>query len=63
MSTTATIDDFYRNKCLGVPDNLEREIGHFNVFRMADLAQHGHKPVRYARRECDRIALSNGHYL
>lgn len=63
MSNTETIADFYRNKCMGVPDNLEREIGHFNVFRMADLAQHGHKPVRYARRDYYKISISNGHYL
>jgi AraC-like DNA-binding protein len=47
---------------MGVPDNLEREVGHFNAFRMDELARIG-KPVRYARRDYYKISLIRGHYV
>lgn len=62
MSNVETIADFYRNKCMGVPDNLEREIGHFNAFKMDEL-YHTAKPVRYTRRDYYKISLIRGHYI
>ncbi|MBN9383244.1 MAG: helix-turn-helix transcriptional regulator [Chitinophagaceae bacterium] len=62
MSNVETIADFYRSKHLGVPDNLEREIGHFNAFRVDEL-YHTSKPIRYARRDYYKISLIRGHYL
>jgi AraC family transcriptional activator of pobA len=63
MSNTETIADFYRNKCLGVPDNLERELAHFNAFRIDELAHAGAPPVRYARRDYYKISLIRGHNI
>ena len=63
MSNVETIADFYRNKCMGVPDNLEREVGHFNAFKMEELNKTPHKPVRYTRRDYYKISLIRGHYI
>jgi len=63
MSTTESIADFYRNKCLGVPDNLEREVGHFNAFRIDEFMHSGKAPVRYARRDYYKISLLRGHNI
>jgi len=63
MSTTETIADFYRNKCHGVPDNLEREVGHFNAFKIDDLNHTPRPPVRYARRDYYKISLIRGHNI
>ena len=63
MSTTESIADFYRSKCLGVPDNLEREVGHFNAFRIEEFTHAGKPPVRYARRDYYKISLIRGHNI
>jgi len=63
MSNTESIADFYRNKCLGIPDNLEREVGHFNAFKIEDLALVSKQPVTYARRDYYKISLMRGHHI
>jgi AraC family transcriptional activator of pobA len=63
MSNTETIADFYRNKCLGVPENLEREIAHFNVFKIDEMVPAIQPPVNYARRDYYKISLLRGHHI
>lgn len=63
MSTTESIADFYRNKCLGVPDNLDIEVGHFNAFRIDEVMHSGKSPIRYARRDYYKISLLRGHNI
>jgi len=63
MSNIETIADFYRNKCLGQPEDLGREPGHFNVFKIEDLAVVPHQPMRYTRRDYYKVSLLRGHNI
>ena len=43
-----------------MPDNLKKDIGHFNVFRMEDCVGPGKQPVQYTRREYYKVSLLRG---
>ena len=45
-----------------MPGNLQREIGHFNVFRLEDCVGEG-KHVQYSRRDFYKISLVRGSWL
>jgi len=60
MAVAETIEDFYRQKFNWLPDNLGKEIGHFNVFRMEDCYAPDAKPIVYTRREFYKISLIRG---
>ena len=62
MPKTETLEDFYRAKLNWLPPNLQKDIGHFNVFRMADIPE-ACAPVMYSRREFYKISLLRGHYV
>jgi len=55
MNGIESIEDFYRLKLNHVPDNLRKEIGHFNVFKIEDYI-----PIPYSRRDYYKISLING---
>jgi len=67
---TTTLDDFYRNKAPYIkdgpgyllPDGITREIGHFNVFNVADLMEKiaGKGVMPYNRRAYYKISLISG---
>jgi AraC-like DNA-binding protein len=61
MNKTETLEDFYRAKFDWVPDNLKKEIGHFNVFRPEDYVGANPKPVPYSRKDYYKISLLTGH--
>jgi AraC family transcriptional regulator, transcriptional activator of pobA len=63
MGPTETLEDFYRNKLDAIPDNLQKGIGHFNVFRREDCAGPNGKPVVYSRRDFYKISLTRGNNL
>lgn len=46
-----------------MPENLKREIGHFNVFRMEDCVGPGKQAVQYSRREYYKITLMRGKHI
>ncbi len=60
MKKTETIEDFYKAKFNWVPDNLKKEIGHFNVFRFEDFVGKKAKPVPYSRKDYYKISLLIG---
>ncbi|MCP9751220.1 AraC family transcriptional regulator [Ferruginibacter sp. HRS2-29] len=60
MARIQTLEDFYLQKFQWLPDNLKKDIGHFNVFRVEDC---GDRPVEYTRREFYKVALLRGHYI
>lgn len=60
MEKTQSIEEFYRSKLKWVPDNMRREIGHFNVFRLDDFAGMHPKPVPYSRKDYYKISLIIG---
>ncbi|WP_428659827.1 helix-turn-helix domain-containing protein [Runella sp.] len=63
MSNIETLEDFYRYKFNGMPDDLQKDLGHFNAFRMEDHGAPGKPPIRYARRDYYKISLLRGHFV
>jgi AraC family transcriptional regulator, transcriptional activator of pobA len=63
MPKTETLEDFYRQKMNWLPENLKKDIGHFNVFKVADCVGPGKSPVAYTRRDYYKIALMQGPYV
>lgn len=57
---TETLEDFYKHKFSFLPDNLQKDLGHFNVFVTEDCYQDGASPVVYARRDFYKISLIRG---
>ena len=57
-----TIEEFYRNIRANIPENINREIGHFNIFSIADLTQRLRKKseMPYDRRAYYKISLIIG---
>jgi AraC family transcriptional regulator, transcriptional activator of pobA len=60
MDKTQTIEDFYRFKLGWMPDDLKKEIGHFNVFEIADFVGPRAKPIPYNRKDYYKISLIIG---
>jgi AraC-like DNA-binding protein len=63
MPDIETIADFYRNKCLGQPDEQDRQPGHFNAFKIQQPHPAPRQPMRYTRRDYYKISLLNGHNI
>ncbi len=60
MQEIESIEDFYRRKLNWMPENLQREIGHFNVFRLDEFVGRNAKPIPYSRRDYFKITLIVG---
>lgn len=63
MSTTETIADFYQKKFSLVPDNLQENLRHFNVFRLEDCHREDAGQMSYSRRDFYKISLISGHNI
>ncbi|MCO6149597.1 AraC family transcriptional regulator [Flavobacterium sp. NRK1] len=63
MAKTETLEDLYKQKFNWMPEGLQKDLGHFNVFRHEDCVGPGKEPVKYTRRDYYKIALINGHYI
>jgi AraC-like DNA-binding protein len=63
MAKAQTLESFYREKFNWLPDNLQREIGHFNVFRLEDCIGVGKQHVQYSRKDFYKISLVRGNWL
>jgi AraC-like DNA-binding protein len=62
MSETETLELFYQRKFDQVPEGLQKDLGHFNVFRLEDCNLPGARPVVYSRRDFYKIALMRGRH-
>ncbi|QDK80634.1 helix-turn-helix domain-containing protein [Spirosoma sp. KCTC 42546] len=60
MKKTESLEEFYKKKFNWLPDNLQRGIGHFNVFRLEDCLGLGVPGVQYSRRDFYKISLIRG---
>ncbi|ULQ53202.1 helix-turn-helix domain-containing protein [Flavihumibacter fluvii] len=60
MGKVETIEEFYRKKFDWIPDNLRKEIGHFNVFKLDPFVGDKAQPVPYKRRDYFKIMLVIG---
>lgn len=59
MASIETIADFYKRKFNQLPEDLQLELGHFNVFPLEPYAA-GMKPIPYKRRDFFKIMLVEG---
>lgn len=62
MAKTETLEDFYRQKLNWLPENLQKDIGHFNVFRLEDCMGTDKVPVKYSRRDFYKVTLMRGRH-
>lgn len=60
MEKTHSIEDFYRCKLNWMPENLQKEVGHFNVFKLDDFMGASGKPMPYSRKDFYKISIVSG---
>ena len=60
MRKVETIEEFYTRKFGGVPEDIRKEIGHFNVFKLDPFVGENARAVPYARRDYFKIMLVTG---
>lgn len=61
MDIQFTLNDFYSKLGLPIPENIGKDIGHFNVFNIAEYRNRLNKgEMRYDRRAYFKISLING---
>lgn len=60
MPKPESLEDFYRSKFDLVPANLQKDTGHFNVFRVEDCFHKKVSPPVYARRDFYKFSLHRG---
>ncbi|NDV15502.1 helix-turn-helix domain-containing protein [Muricauda sp. TY007] len=61
MDNLFTLRDFYGKLSLPIPENIGKDIGHFNVFNIAEYRTRLSKgEMRYDRRSYFKISLING---
>jgi AraC-like DNA-binding protein len=60
MNKTETIRDFYEIKVNHIPDNLDKEMGHFNVFKLEDFLPRYAREIPYSRKDFFKISLIIG---
>ena len=60
MRKSESIIDFYKAKLNWVPDTIQRDIGHFNLFRLEPFVGVNARPVPYGRRDYFKISLIRG---
>jgi len=59
---TSTLEDFYKAIATHMPEGISKEIGHFNVFKIADMlaGYKAKKEMPYNRRSFYKISLIKG---
>jgi AraC-like DNA-binding protein len=60
MNKVESLEEFYKRKFDFIPDNLRKEIGHFNIFKLEPFAGKNAKPVPYKRRDFYKVMLVMG---
>jgi AraC family transcriptional activator of pobA len=60
MEVTETLEDFYQNKFNLNYENVNNDLGHFNVFKMEECYLPGRPPIQYSRRDFYKITLMRG---
>jgi len=54
------VEDFYQRKCSWMPEDLKKEIGHFNAFRVKDFLGPQQAPLPYMPKNYYKISLIIG---
>jgi AraC-like DNA-binding protein len=60
MTKPESIEDYYASRPFLTAENLSREVGHFNVFRIEEQRPDEASPVAYGRKDFFKICLTTG---
>lgn len=60
MKEAQSLEEFYKEKHLWMPDNIRNNVGHFNVFRLEPYIGEHAKTVPYRKRDYYKISLIVG---
>ena len=60
MAEIITVQDFYKDSSLLIPERIQKEIGHFNVFKTEELVESAKGKMPYNRRSYYKISLIIG---
>ena len=60
MPETLSLEQFYRAKMQWMPENLQQDLGHFNVFRSDEYAGPHARPIPYSRKDFYKVSLVLG---
>lgn len=60
MEPIESIEEFYRRKFSKLPEDLNSNIGHFNLFRLEPIPDGQPRPVPYRRRDFYKVMLVEG---
>jgi AraC family transcriptional regulator, transcriptional activator of pobA len=60
MEKMETLESFYKSKFDWMPENIRKEIGHFNVFQLDPYVGDHARPVPYKRRDFYKVMLVKG---
>ncbi|MFI2743688.1 helix-turn-helix domain-containing protein [Zhouia sp. PK063] len=63
MIKTQSLEEFCEQKLNWLPQNLQQELGQFNVFKLENRGTKSPNPVEYRRRDFYKIAISTGSYI
>jgi AraC family transcriptional regulator, transcriptional activator of pobA len=63
MPPIETLEQFYRHKFDWMPENLQIDLGHFNVFSLEDWNLRCGAMVQYNRRDFYKISLMRGRHV
>jgi AraC family transcriptional regulator, transcriptional activator of pobA len=60
MEKTETLIEFYRRKFNWLPENIQNEIGHFNLFHLEPFVEGSPTTIPYRRRDFYKVMLVKG---
>lgn len=60
MDSAESLEEFYKRKFALLPENLGKDIGHFNIFRIAPFREGKVTSVPYRRRDFYKVMLLKG---
>ncbi len=61
MSATESLEEFYQRKFEWLPEDLDKNIGHFNLFKLEPPKEGQPTTVPYRRRDFYKVMLVKGH--
>lgn len=61
MENAESLEELYKRKFNGLPEDLKKDLGHFNMFRLKPYFKGKVKSIPYRRRDFYKIMLVFGH--
>lgn len=60
MEKSESLEEFYKRKFNWLPEDIKKDLGHFNVFRLEPFAEGKMKSIPYRRRDFYKVMLVEG---